>query len=126
MRFISLALFIFFIQISFAIINTTMIFDTSINPKSDFFTEIDLDSLQNTSYVSSDVQSDNLQGGGDFIKSLWYFIGSFGHALYSTPYLLSQFGVVAPFTYYFGLPIYLLYLLAFIQIIGNRSFRGMR
>lgn len=124
MKYLSLVLFIFCLHISMSAINAVGFLHSNQQPLTNWFEQVDDSSLANASYVQGTVNTDSF-GFGDFVKALFYFVLAFGFGIIAVPYTLAGFGLQAPFIYYFSLPIYILYLLAIAQFIGNRGTRGM-
>lgn len=121
-KYYSLALFIFVLHVSMAVINATGVFPMAKQPMSEWFDKVNDDQLANEEYVQSSVSSTSVWGTiADFVKGLFYFIVALGLGIIAVPYTLGIFGMVAPFTYYFSLPFYLIYLVALAQIIANRA-----
>lgn len=80
-------------------------------------------------YLTSGVQDTNqqyLQSGGDFIRALFYFYEIFVKGTVLVRPTLMNLGVPFYLTWFIVTPIYFLYVLAVIQLIGNRSFQGMQ
>lgn len=126
MRFLGIVLFVFCLHVSIALVNSTGVFYSEVQAKSDWFIEIDDDSLADESYVQSQLgTTTDSYGVGDFVKGLWYFVKAFGWGIIAVPYSLGMFGLKAPFTYLVSLPVYLLYFLAIAQWISNRGTRNM-
>lgn len=122
MKFYSLALFLFLIHVSMAITNATDIFPMSRQPMTEWFDKVNDDQLADEEYMQSSVSSTSVFGAiADFVKGLFYFILALGLGIIAVPYTLSTFGLVAPFTYYFSLPFYLIYIIAVAQLIANRA-----
>ena len=108
-------------------VNAVDVFTVVKNPMSDWIEQVDDSSLANESYIQGTVNDpDSVNFGfGDFVKGLFYFILSFGLGIVAVPYTLSQFGVIFPFNYLVGLPVYLIYFAAISQIIANRAYKSM-
>lgn len=122
MKFYSLALFLFLLHVSMAIVNATAIFPMSKQPMTEWFDKVNDDQLSDEEYMQSSVSSTSVWGGiADFVKGLFYFILALGIGIIAVPYTLSIFGMIAPFTYYFSLPFYLIYIIAVAQLIANRA-----
>lgn len=127
MKYLSIVLFIFFIHVSMAIVNTTGILSVEYQEQEDWFDDVKDDRLKDESYVQSQVStSAESFGFGDFIKGILYFVRAVGWGIISVPYTLGIFGLEYPYNYYFGLPVYFLYFLAIAQFIANRSTKTMR
>ena len=129
MRYLSFVLFLFFIQLSLAVVNATDILQTEYQEQSDWFQDVNQKELADESYVQSQI-SPNVEsfGFGDFIKGILYFVKAVGWGIISVPYTLNQFGITYsnPLNYLFSLPIYFLYFLAIAQFISNRATKTMR
>jgi hypothetical protein len=82
------------------------------------------DDVQN--YLRGGVQNSNnvyLQSGGDFLKGLNLFVDLYIKGTVLVEPTLRNFGVPAPVTWYFAVPVYFLYGLALITMISGRSTR---
>lgn len=135
MRYVSIALFLFSIQCSLAILNALMgpgglagVLATSQQPANDWVDSVNDKQLANESYVQSSISASATStsfGFGDFIKGFYYFVKAVGLGVVAVPYTLSMLGLIAPFTYYFSAVVYFMYFLGIAQFIANRSMRGM-
>lgn len=127
MRYLAIAFFIFCIHGSIAITNATGIFDVAHPYASDWYSSLDATELSDAQYAESTVNSANTNFGfGDFVKGLYYFVLAVGLGIIWIPFTFEMFGLVAPFTYFFSVPIYFLYFVALAEWISNRSTGGMR
>lgn len=131
MRFVSIALFLFFIQLSVGLFNAFNILDHSPEYQTDWVNsnETDLEQLKEEGYVRKLVNSviDYLDFG-DFIKAINDFVSLFFRAVFSVKFTLRQFGIDenSPIMFYIPKAVYMIYLVALIQLIGNRTLKGMR
>lgn len=127
MKFVKIALFMFLLQCSFAIVNATGLFQPQVQPQNEWISDVNQNNLQNTSYSQSQATSSTTVdfGFGDFVKGLFYFVLGLAKAVISVPYTLGQLGLRNPFTYYLSAPVYLLYLFGFAQWVANRNTQGM-
>lgn len=121
MRFVEIAILLFLLQVSFAIVNATGIYDTQLQPQNDWINDVDDQELANSSYVQSQVSSSTTDTFGDFVRGLYYFVKALGWAIISVPYTLGQLGMIAPYTYYLSAPVYFLYFLAIAQFIRGQD-----
>ncbi len=134
MRFASIIVFLFCIHVSVAMINATVgpdgvwpILQTQNQAQTEWFTSVggEIDDgtyLQNT--VQSNAQSVEL-GYGDLVRGMGHFFIVFGKGVIWVPSTIQSFGVPSPLYYFLSLPVYMIYMLAIVQIIMNRTFRGM-
>lgn len=120
MRFVEMAALLFVLQLSFAMVNTTGLYEVSKQPQDEWIADVDNEELADASYVQSQVSSENNFGFGDFIKGLWYFVKALGWGVISIPYTLGVLGLKAPFSYYISACVYFIYFIAIAQFI-----RGM-
>lgn len=133
MKYVAIALLLFCIQVGIATTNAIIgpdgviaALQTEAQPQSEWFDDVNQNQLANEDYVQSQVASDTVNFGfGDFIKGLWYFVKAIGLGIIAVPYMLGLFGVKFPFTYFFSLPIYLIYVMGLAQWIANRGLRSM-
>jgi len=125
MKYLSIVLFLFMIQVSISVINGIGILHSELQPQAEWFDAIDNEQLANESYIQGEVSADSF-GFGDFIKGFWYFIKAVGLGIISIPYTLGIFGLRSPFIYYFSIPVYFLYFLAVAQFLANRGTKSMR
>lgn len=124
MRYVSIALFVFFLHISMALLNASQLTIVTKQTSSDWFDQTEA-MLDNT-YDYTEVSSTYDFGFGDFIKGMWYFVQTFGFGIIWVPRTLQMFGIISPFSYYFSLPVYIIYVLGIAQFISNRNTKGMR
>jgi len=122
MKYTAIILMLMSIHVSMAFINAMGVFTESRQPNMSWLEK----QIANTagSYTQSEVVSDNSLGFGDFVKGLFYFVGSFGLGVIIVPYTLAAFGLTAPWTYFLSIPVYAIYTIALIQIIANRPFKS--
>jgi len=125
MKYVSIALFLFFLQVSMAVINATGILPTNLQPATEWFEAVDDNQWADQDYVQGEIGESEI-GLGDFVKGTIKFVEAFGLGIVWFPYTLERFGITSPFIYYFGLPVYILYFLAIAQFISNRGTKGMR
>ena len=125
MKYTTIATFFLMIQISLALLTGIGLFNIDKEYSSDWFAKVDNAGLEAESYVSGEAKSPEVLGFGDFLKGLYTFVKNFGLAIVWVPKTFETFGMLSPLTYYFSLPIYFIYGIAIIQLISNRSFKGM-
>ena len=79
-------------------------------------------------YLNAGVQDDTqqyLQSGGDFIRGLYYFYDIFIKGTLLLSPTLENFNVPKPIAFYFNIPLYLMYMIALVQLISGKNLRGM-
>ena len=124
MRFVSIALFVFFLHISMALLNASQLTTVTKQTSNDRFDQTD--AMLDNSYEDTQISSTYDFGFGDFIKGMWYFVQTFGFGIVWVPKTLEMFGIISPISYYFSLPVYIIYVLGIAQFISNRNTKGMR
>lgn len=122
MKYLLFTLFVFLIHISIAIFNATNVFEYGVQEDTDFLKTVDKAELESQTYISNQISQDNDWSAGDYVKATFMFVGTLGLGLFAVPYTLSLLGVPYPFAYYFSLPVYFMYMVAFIQIISKDSY----
>jgi len=128
MKFYTIALFIFLVHISAAVINSMNITDAySIQPTQSWFDAVGQSSSQNQQYFQSSAQQSSTAsfGFGDFVKGFAIFVLTFAFGLVAVPYTMMQFGMDLGTATLFSLPVYLVYGGAIAQFISNRANKGM-
>lgn len=128
MRYFKIALFFFILNVVISIINSIGIVTTVKQPVDGWTDAVSSEALQDQSYSTTSVSASSSStsfGFGDFIKGFWYFIKAVGYGIFGIPYTFGIFGLEWPYTVFFSLPIYLLYLIGIAQFISNRGMRGM-
>lgn len=73
---------------------------------------------------ASDPNQVYLQSGGDFLRGLLWFSDLFASGTVMVGSTLRNFGIPAELIWFFVTPIYLIYALAFIQLVSGRAFEG--
>jgi hypothetical protein len=134
MRFTSVILFLFCIHVSMAIINGAVgssgvypILQSQGQPKSDWFTTATTE-VDTGSYFQNTVQSTGTTvelGFGDLARGIAKFFIVFGIGLVAVPTTMTGFGMESWLAVLFSLPIYAIYVMAIVQLIMNRQFKGM-
>lgn len=127
MKFVEIALFLLCIQLSIGIVNALGIFEVSKQYQSDWVDSLNTEAQNNKDkqYSESPISTSYQFDLGATIKGLVSFSIAVGLAVVSVPYTLGLFGVVAPFNYFFSIPVYFIYFMALMQIIGNRGLKSM-
>lgn len=103
------------------------LFFTNIDLGDEWFNDINITELGNASFVQAQVSADTTSTVGliaQVSQGVFRFIKALGRIMW-IPWMLTAFGVPAPFHYLFSLPVYFLYTLALAQFIRNASLRGM-
>lgn len=126
MKFLNFVMFVMMINISIAVVNASGILSTSHQSNNEWINKVYDENLADASYVQGQVSSDSVSlGYGDFVRGLWQFVSTFSLGVVWMPFLYSQFGLSFPYTYYFTVPIWMIYSIALIQIVANRQFKSM-
>jgi len=124
MRLTTIVLIILCINLNIALFSTINLFTTNpVGYDSDLIENLN-GTVQNTNYLSSNVQSQESAqiGVGDFIAGLWYFTQIFAQGVILPFVMLENFGVPPPLNTYFAIPIYFVYIITFIQFIRGGYF----
>ncbi len=125
MKYLNIATFLFCLHVSLAILNATGVYSTELTPQTSWFDDVNDQELADANYAQSQVGQTIDYSLGDVVKGIFYFVKALGWGILSIPYTFQIFGVQAPFTYYFSLPVYIMYFLAIAQFISNRATKGM-
>jgi len=127
MKFVTLVLIFFLLNLSFSIVNTMNLSHYSLQPQQTWINEISKESLHDEEYFQNTAvqQAATNFGFGDFVKVFWLFVKTFSYGVVAPKYVLLQFGVENNVATLFSLPIYLLYSLALAQFVSNRASRSM-
>ena len=126
MKYLNFAIFLLCMQLSLAIVNSTGILSTEKPYQEAWFTEIKTEAVENQNYDAGSVPMQLIQFGVDFVKALFIFITILARGVISLPYLLTNFGLLYPYTYFFSIPVYLLYAIAIFQVLSNRHTESMK
>lgn len=126
MKIYTIAIFLFCIQISIALIEVSGVFDSNYAYNSQWVQEQG-SIAYNESFLDYQVggETDVSFSVGDFFKGLWLFIKSLAKTIIIFPYVLVQFGVPSFMAGLLSAPVYLVYIASLIQFIANRQFEGM-
>lgn len=128
MKYVALATFLFFLNVSMAFVNASGLFVFQYaNADEEWMGQVDEPELADESYATKNVQGESSDWGllGDFVKGLWFFIKTFGMGVLNFGGMLSQFGLKYPFTWLLNLCVYVIYLLGLAQYIGNKNISTM-
>jgi hypothetical protein len=126
MKYVAIALLVFLISVAAAFVNEIGLFNSSVQPQSDWFGNVDQAQIAGQEYNPGTVSDTGVDFGfGDFVKGLWYFIKAVGLAIVGIPYILASFGLKSPFIYIMSVPVYLIYIIGIAQFISNRGLKGM-
>lgn len=121
MRITTILIFIIAFSFTNAMLNTLGIFGTAPEMQSSQLIQTINDTTQEYSYGSAQVGDVNTSFGvGDFVFSLLLFIKIFGLGLFLPYTMLTTFGINSTLALMFTFPIYLIYLIAIIQMISGR------
>lgn len=127
MKLLTIAYFLFFLQISFALMNATGVFVDSVAPQNNWINSVSDNTVNASDYSEDQIQSDNFVDLGlDTVRSLAAMTGNIAMSIISLPYTLQQLGVPNPFRTLISSAFYLIYIIGIAQFIGNRSTEGMK
>src|SRR3990167_7139658 len=111
MKFFSITLMMFLINIAASIINVAALFDNynGIQPQQGWIDEASAVSTKNEEYFQSAAtqETSNSFGFGDFVKGLWLFVSNFAKGVIAPYYLLKQFGMPLQIAVYIASTMYL-------------------
>lgn len=128
MKFYTIALMVFLLNISAAVINVAGLFTGySIQPQQSWIDEASATATQNEEYfqnIAAQDVSENL-GFGDFLKGLALFIRQFAKGVIAPYYLLKQFGMPTRIAIPISSSVYIIYFFAIAQFIANRGAKSM-
>lgn len=125
MRFVSLAMFLFCIHISMALVNASGIYEVSLNPDQQWIDQVDQDELKNQEYIQDQVNTDVSFDLGDLVKGLFFFVTTFGFSVIVLPATFIQFGVPTAIAILLSVPFYMMYFFGLAQWIANRNEKSM-
>lgn len=122
MRITALVIFILCINLSSAILGTLGLFQTNV---SDANLNGQINNIDETRLNSSYLGVNVVPGGavqqvGDFISGLYTFTTIFVTSIFMPQSMLENFGVPHDIARWFTFPIYLIYIIAIIQMISGR------
>ena len=125
MRIIILAMILFFLNLSIQVIDVLDIFQHNIATQTDW--NVEAIDIEGRKYLRSDVTADvsTSFGFGDFIVGLNIFIDFLFRTLFISA-TLQLFGVPPLLANLISAPVFFLYGLGLIQLIGNRGTKGMQ
>jgi len=125
MKILFIAMMVFFLQLSVAIVDVTGLYSYNIATQDDW--KEDVEKIESEQYLRSDVTKDvsTSFGFGDFIVGLKSFIDVIARVL-KVHVTLEAFGVPKDLSGLLSAPVYFLYGLGIAQFIANRGTRGMR
>lgn len=123
MRIVAIALFLFALNLSMAMLNVTGVFTPLYAEDTEWIDT--LESSAEGDYQSEAVSTSNTGLGtfGDFVKGLSTFISSVYRAV-SIGYTLNQFGVYAPISALVQAGVVFIYVIGLAQFLANRPFRS--
>jgi hypothetical protein len=122
MRITALVIFILCLNLSSSILASIGLFSTIPTNANEqgLIGSID-DTVANHSYLAANVQSQSvIQQVGDFVTGLFTFIGIFFKSIFLPQTMLENFGIPHDLARWFTYPIYLIYVIAIIQMISGR------
>ncbi len=123
MRFVSIAIFMLCLNASMAIVNAAEQYDYEMTPQEEWFDDVDDAKIKDSNFFQNlftDIAEAMAIFTG-FVKGLFQFVGMIAGGVIAVPWMLSNLGVPSPFTYYFSLPIYMIYLLGLAQFMSGRA-----
>ena len=121
MRYLSIVFFLVCIHVSIAMVNTMHITDPYLAPSQELLDKGGQADLMDEEYTKSQISTDT-DGFGDYIFAIFKFIGTFALGVVIIPYTLVKIGIAMPYAMYISIPIYLLYIIAWIQIISKDNY----
>jgi hypothetical protein len=125
MRFVSIAVFLFCVHVSMAVVNSTGIFITTISPSQEWLSSTNQQQVQSQQYVPNQVQQSIDWSWGDVIKGVFFFVMSFGLSIVFLPWTFVQFGMSWSLAGLISAPFYLMYLFGWAQWLANRPEKNM-
>jgi hypothetical protein len=128
MRFVSIAIFMLCLNASIAIVNAAEQFDYEMTPQEEWFEDVDDAEVKDSNFFQNlftDIAEAMAIFTG-FVKGLFQFVQMIAGGVIAIPWMLGNMGVPSPYTYYFSLPIYMIYLLGLAQFMAGRSAPQMR
>lgn len=128
MKFYTITLMMFLINIAAAVVNTAGMFDGyQVQPQQGWIDDSAVVGLKDEQYFQSVAAQDvsNNLGFGDFVKGFWLFITTMVLGVVAPFYLLSQFGMPVQLAILLSGPIYIVYLAGLSQYLANRGFKTM-
>lgn len=127
MKFISIVILLFLINVAASTINALNVVEGYRIQPQDTFIEQSTQELINQEYFQSSAVQDTGTdlNFGDFTKGLSIFVGSLALGIIAPFYLFIQFGLSPLLAVPLSTPIYLLYGIGLAQFISNRATRSM-
>lgn len=126
MKYVTIVLFILCLQVAVAIINVTGLTPSFMLPHDEWWGNIDKETLKAQQYAKGEVTGGIDLGIGDIVKSIFVFFYVCGFGIIVVPYTFTLLGVPLAIGAYLSIPVYFMYFMAFIQIVGNRTTGAMR
>jgi len=124
MRFLEIAMFLFLINVGILFINELGFFGYEVQAQSDWIGATD-EIVEDDAYKSGSLESADLSYGiGDFGKALFLFVKSLLYAIVAPGYVLTVFGAPTGIAILFSIPVYLIYIIALIQVIRGFGFES--
>lgn len=124
MKYYEIIIFVLCLHVSVALVNATGIFHTTQEHDKEWFNQLYLSAEDE--YEPGNVESDGwIASLIESVKALAMFIINFAVGIIVVPTTLGAFGLGSPYVYYISVLIYAIYIIALIQIISNRGFKGM-
>lgn len=124
MKYLAITMFVLCVHVSMAIYNATGIFSIALQENQDFINTFSKSELKDESYVQSQVDSNQDPGLGDYIKAISLFIGSFFLGVIVVPYTLHLLGLNWFYASLFSVPVYFMYVAAWIQLVSKDNWVG--
>lgn len=128
MKFLTVVLMIFFINVAASLVNTIEYTSGySIQPSQTWIDDVGQKALIDAEYFQSSAVQDASSnfGFGDFVKGFSIFVGTFAYGIVVVPYTMTQFDMDPGIAIILSVPVYILYGLAITQFISNRSAKAM-
>lgn len=122
MKFVTIAIFMLCLNVSIAIVNAAEQFDYEMTPQEEWFREVDDAELKDANFFQNlfTEVAEAMAIFTGFVKGLWFFVKMIAGGVIAVPWMLENLGVPDPYTYYFSLPIYMVYLLGLAQFLSGR------
>ena len=126
MRYIAIILFILCINVAIGVVNTMDFLNAEQQENTQLTGQFKDAALQNAQYSGSQISDTATNFGfGDFLKAIGIFATTFAAGVVYVPSLLENFGITYPYSIYFSMPVYFIYLWGFVQFLANRAGKSM-
>lgn len=129
MKFYTIAMMMFILNVSLAIINAASLFTgTAIQPQQDWLDEASAVATNDEEYFQKAAlqESSDFLSLGDFLRGLWLFVKNFAKGVVAPYYILRQFGMPVQIAVPISSSVYLIYFIGIAQFIANRGMKTMK